>query len=64
MHRFRNAMFISAVLFTLGALSITFDRAGVQWMWAQAPVVGLALGAFGLFFWFGFARRITRTEAA
>ncbi|HLS16132.1 MAG TPA: hypothetical protein VK095_16615 [Beutenbergiaceae bacterium] len=63
MERFGNAMFLSAVLFTLGALSITFDRTGVQWMWSQVPVVGIALGLFGLFFWVAFARRVARDRA-
>ncbi len=55
MNRVRNPMFISAVLFTLGTVSFTFDQSGVQWMWAEVPVVGVVLGAVALFFWSAFA---------
>lgn len=56
MNRFRNSMFISAVLFTLGALSVSFDSTGVQWMWAQTPIVGVVLAVFGLSFGVVFVR--------
>lgn len=60
MNRFRNAQFVSAVVFLLMAAAFTFDSDGVQWMWEDTPVVGAILAAVSLVFWGFFARRVAK----
>lgn len=56
MNKFRNAQFVSAVVFLLTAASFTFDNNGVQWMWKETPVLGAILAAVSLAFWGSFVR--------
>jgi hypothetical protein len=59
---FRNAQFVSAVVFLLMAVSFTFGDNGVWWTWSNTPVVGAILVAVSLVFWVLFARRAMKVH--
>lgn len=45
-----------AIFFTLFTVSFRFGSGGVQWLWADSPIVAVACLIVGVVMWIGYAR--------
>ncbi|GAB1471461.1 hypothetical protein MASR2M66_23390 [Chloroflexota bacterium] len=54
--RKRSLYLAFAIVFTLSTVSVKFDANGIQWMWADSPIVAVVFLAVGVLMWVNYVR--------
>ncbi len=62
--RKRSLYLAFAILFTLFPVSFSFNETGVDWMWADAPIIAIVFAIIGVAMWIGYARTNRRLNGS